>query len=185
MKKICLILAMLLCLVPVLASCGANSSAEKAAVAAFEAKYVDFDYEAYFEVDYTCNLELVEDVLDGNDKLDEYKTTVRETKESVKETIKNYAKAPGEYEDYDVEYEVRYCISYEKDSDRYDSIVKNYFEFQENDTDFKDLIEEVAIVGIAVEVYTTDDEDVDSISGAYMRVVCFNIDGDWYVGDFD
>ena len=43
MKKISLLLAMLLCLAPLFVACGANSSPEKAVVAALDVIYGDGD----------------------------------------------------------------------------------------------------------------------------------------------
>lgn len=178
MKKLALVLAMLLCVVPVLSACGANSSPEKAAETAFKATYVDFDYEAYYEVAYKLNLDLIEDVMEGSDKLDGMKEEARSERDSMKEMIKSMKDNAEDYEDYDIDYEVRYCISYDKDEDKFDEIMED---FGFADTDFVDLIDEVAVVGIAAEVYTTDEDGVEEVDGTYAKITCYNIDGDWYI----
>ena len=180
MKKLALFLALILCMVPVLSSCGVNSSAEKVAVAAVEAMFVDFDYEAYYETNYILNLDLLEDVMGGSDKYEGMKDEARSERETVKEQIKSLKNSANDYEDYDVKFDVRYVISYEKDSKYYDKCVQ---EFEYIGTDFQDLIEEVAIVGIAAERYATDDEDNETVSGNYFEITCYNIDGDWFIGN--
>ena len=180
MKKIALFLALILCMVPVLSSCGVNSSAEKVAVAAVEAMFVDFDYEAYYETNYILNLDLLEDVMSGSDKYEGMKDEARSERETIKEQIKSLKNTANDLEEYDVEFEVRYVISYEKDSKYYDDCME---EFEFNGTDFQDLVKEVAIVGIAAERYATDDEDNETVSGSYLQIICYNIDGDWFIGD--
>ncbi len=179
MKKTALLLAMLLCLSLALVSCGANSSPEKVATAAFEAMFIDNDYEAYYETNYLLDLDLLEDVMGDSDKYEDMKDSARAARDSVKETIKAMDDRYEDYEDYDIKYDVRYCISYEKDSDPYDEMISS---FQYNGTDFEDLVEDIAIVGIAAEIYTTDEDGNDAIEGDYIEVVCYNIDGDWFIG---
>lgn len=185
MKKIALLLALLLCMVPVLSSCGANSSAKKAAVAAFEAYYVDSDPSAYFEVCVDYNVDLLKEYIDS-DAADAMKESVRASQDSVKETIKSYWDSYTESEkdgglgaeDVSVDYEVLTVSKYNDKTEAFDKVMA---EFTYDNSDIEDVVKEVAIVEILTTIeYTIDDDDyVDSGVKTYY---CYNIDGDWYVG---
>lgn len=181
MKRIALFLAMILCLAPILGACGANSSPEKVATAAFEAMFIDCDYEAYFETNYTLDLDLLEEVMGDSDKYESMKDAARTSRDSIKESIKSIKdryEDSDEIKDYDIEYDVRYVMSYEKDTDIFDELID---EFAYADTDFEDLVEEIAVVGIAAEFYSTDKDGNETVSGDYAEIICYNIDGDWYI----
>ena len=84
MKKISLVLAMLLCLVPVLSACGANSSPEKAVKAALDVVYGDgdADVEDYWAVAYKYNLDIIDEYISNSDKKDTFETEVRSLRTS-------------------------------------------------------------------------------------------------------
>ena len=64
MKKLALLLAMLLLVVPVLCSCGANSSPEKAVATAIDVMYGDGDAdpEDFYNVVIDYNLDILENL---------------------------------------------------------------------------------------------------------------------------
>jgi len=185
MKKIALLLALLLCLVPVLSACGANSSAKKAASAAFEAYYIDGDAEAFFEVSADYNLELVKEYI-TSDKADSLKESIRSKQDSAKETIKEYwdrytdSEKDGGMgaEDVDVSYEVLFVDTYDKKSDAFEKAME---EFTYNDTDIEDEVTKVAHVGLLATITYTIDGD-DYTDAAVRDFTCYCIDGNWYVG---
>lgn len=181
MKKLAFCMAMILCLIPMLCACGANSSAEKAAEAAFVAENVNFDYEAYFKVAYRYNTNLVAKAYDSDEDRQAAKETTRELKDSKKELLKSakdYIK-DADIKKWKIEYDVRFCKEYSKDDDMFDEIIESKFDYE--DTDLEDDITKVAIVGIAYEAYITDEDGNKTVSGDYETYYCFKIDGDWYI----
>ncbi len=186
MKKIALLLAMLLCLAPVLSACGAHSSAKKAATAAFEAYYVDQDSEAYYEVSARHNLELIDAYINSSTTAEELKSSVRSRKDSTKESIKkvwdSYTKSEADggkdAEDFNVDsYEVLYENVYKSKTDAFDGIMEN---FPYGDTDLEDQVTKVAKVGVLMTItYTIGDDDYTE--AGVQEYVCYLIDGDWYV----
>jgi len=178
MKKLALLLSMLLCLVPTLASCGANSSPEKAVTAVIEATYEDFDYEVFNKVCYSLNVDLYEDVLEGDD-LKAAKENIRSTQDVIKETFKEMKKEAEKCEKFKLEYDIRYCEIYDEKDDEFDEIIKRNSDI--NDTDFEDLTDKVAKVRVVGEVFVTDEDGEDDIVEIDETFTCFHIDGNWYV----
>ncbi len=185
MKKISLLLAMLLCLVPVLGSCGANSSAKNAAKAAFDAYFIDSDADAYFEVALEYNIDILKEYIDSDD-VDDLKESVREAQKTTKDEIKEYWDFLTEDEDeggygaddnYKVKGEVLSCEVYDSKSDAFDEAIKG---FAYENTDLEDVVEEVALVNILMTVeYTVGDDDYTKAT--VKTYTCFNVDGNWYV----
>ncbi len=182
MKKISLLLAMLLCLAPLFVACGANSSPEKAVVAALDVIYGDGDAEAedYWAVAYNYNLELIE-LMDSDDKAD-YKEMIRAAQKEKKssfnsmEKMDDYAEE-AELDDWDFEYEILYCDTYEKGTDTFDAAIAD---FDYVDTDVEDYVEEVATVGVLItSIYEKDGETFTNVEVETFD--CYNIDGDWYI----
>ena len=163
MKKIALLLALLLCLVPVLSACGANSSAKKAAAAAFEAYYIDGDADAFFEVKADYNLDLVKEYMDS-EKGDALKESIRSKQDSAKENIKDYwndytdSEKDGGLgaEDVKVDYEILFVDTYGKKTEAFEKAMED---FTYTDTDIEDEVTKVAHVGILMTItYTVDDD---------------------------
>lgn len=178
MKKFAILLAMLLCVLPVLTACGGASGAEKAVEKSMEAMYVDFDYEEFYENVYELDLDLLEDVFEG-DKLDAAKEAARAQRDSVKEMIKSIQDNAEDLEDFEIVIEVRYSQLFDKDSDEYDAMMES---FSFKGTDMEDLVDATAVVGVVMEYYATDEDGKETINGQYEEVECYKIDGTWYVG---
>lgn len=185
MKKLALILAMLLCLVPVLSACGANSSPEKAVSAALDVKYGDGDAdpEDYYAVVLNYNLDVL-DLMDDEDAAKSYKESIRESQKSIKDSLNSMEDMDENAEDQDIddwsfEYEIAYCNIYDKGSDTFDSYVESFIYANSS---VEDSIEEVAIVGV-LEYYEYSKDDCDYTNIESDSYVCYCIDGDWYVVD--
>ena len=88
MKKFTLLLAMLLCLVPVLASCGGASSAEAAVTTWLDAVYADGDAEVedVYAVKLAWNLDVVK-LIENADKASEFEDSVRSARDGAKDKI--------------------------------------------------------------------------------------------------
>ncbi len=181
MKKIALLLAMLLCLVPTLASCGMNSSPEKVVSAVIEATYEDFDYEVINKICYNLDVDLYEDVFEGDD-LKAAKESIRASQDVIKESFKQMEDRAEECEKYDLKYDIRYCEIYDDKDDEFDEIIKANDTI--NDTDFEDLTDKVAKVRVVGEVFITDEDGDDSINEIDNTFTCYRIDGKWYI-DFN
>ncbi|MBQ4317011.1 MAG: hypothetical protein IJC20_02065, partial [Clostridia bacterium] len=178
---IALLLAMLLCLVPALASCGVNSSPEKVVEAVVEATYKDFDYEVFNKVCYNLDVGLYEDVLEGDD-LKDAKENIRSIQDVIKEGFKETQKEAEKFKDYDLKYDIRYCEIYDEKDDEFDKIIKANSSI--NDTDFEDLTDKVAKVRVVGEIFITDEDGEDDIEEIDNTFTCYHIDGKWYI-DFN
>lgn len=182
MKKICLLLALLLCMAPVLSACGANSSPEKAVLAALDVKYGDGDAdpEDYWAVVYNYNLDLIE-LLDS-DEASTVKEGIRAAQKEMKASLNLYEDIEDKLEDEDIDdwdfsYEILFCNTYEEGSDTFDEAIK---EFKYVDTDIEDYVDEVAQVGVLMTtVYEKDGEEFTSVNTKTFS--CYKIDGDWYI----
>lgn len=182
MKKICLLLAVLLCCIPVLSACGAQSSAESVVTAALEARYVDFDYETMYELAHNYNVELYKELLaDEDDVLKAEKDAISKRCDTLKSTIKAAEKAADTYDDYTFEYEIRYCKVYDEDDDAFDEIVKASKFSGDGYSDMKNLIDEVAKARVVGEIIYTTDSDAEIISNIDETYTCYRIDGTWYI----
>ncbi len=182
MKKICLLLAMLLCLVPVITACGANSSPEKAVTTALEVMYGDGDAdpEDYWKVVYNYNLDLIE-LLDS-DEASDVKESIRAAQKEIKGTLNQFKDIEETLEEEDIDdwnfsYEIIYCNTYEKGSDTFDSFIES---FKYVDTDMEDHVTEVASVGVLL-TYEYEKEKEDFTSSNVKNFTCYKIDGDWYI----
>ncbi len=184
MKKIALLLALLLCLAPVLSACGANSSAKKAAAAAFEAYYIDGDAEAFFEVNAAYNLDLIKKYI-SSEKADSLKETARSKQDSAKENIKEqwdkYTDSEDDgglgAEDLKVKYEILFVDTYGKKSEAFENALES---FTFNDTDIEDEVTKIARVGILGTVTFSIDGD-DYTDATVRDYTCYCIDGKWYI----
>ena len=181
MKKIAMLLAMLLCLVPVLSACGAQSSAEGVVEAALQARYEDFDYETLQKIDYKCNKELFTELLDSGEVLDELKKDIEDEREEIKTNLKSYKKTAEAAEDYSVTYEIRYCNVYDEDDDAFDVILKKSEFSEEGFGDVKDAIDQVARVRVIGEIIFENEDGLRMISNIAEIYTCYRIDGDWYI----
>lgn len=186
MKKIALLLALLLCLAPVLSACGANSSAKKAASAAFEAYYIDGDAEAYFEVKSDYNLELVKEYI-TSDMAEMLKESIRNSQSKVKDRIKevwdDYTDSKDDNgkgaDEVNVDYEVLFVDTYGKKTQAFEDAMED---FTYNDTDIEDEVSKIAYVGILKTLTYTDSDDDDFTEASVITYTCYCIDGNWYVG---
>lgn len=185
MKKISLILAFILCLVPVLSGCGANSSAKNAAKAAAAARYVDQDTAAFFEVAVDYNVDILKDYLDSDDA-EAMRTKVRENQDRVKESIKKQwdhiteSEKEGGLGGDDLKVKVGnviYCNEYEAGSEAFDNAMKGFIY---DNTDVEDYVEKVAKVGVLLTVTYTVDGQKFTEAGV-QNYTCYCIDGNWYV----
>ncbi len=182
MKKISLLLALILCLVPVLSACGANSSPEKAVKAAIDVKYGDgeADVEEYWAVAYNYNTDIL-DLLTDKEEASDYKESIRESRKMAKEMLNLYKDLDDmmeeeEIDKFDFDYKVLYCDTYEK-GDTYDELVE---EFGYANTDIEDKIEAVANVGVLFTYEMKKGKDVAHNSDV-ETYTCYKIDGKWYV----
>ncbi len=187
MKKLALLLALLLCLAPVLSACGANSSAKKAAVAAVKAEYINCDADDYFDVALRYNVDLIDEYIKDTEQATALKESARAAKDTKKESIKAqwdfFTKSEdegglGAEDEPDVDYEVIYVETYGEKTDAFDKIMEG---FRYKGTDLEDEVTKVAKVGILVTVeYTVDDDDY--VDAEVETLTCYCIDGDWYIG---
>ncbi len=184
MKKFTLLLAMLLCLVPVLASCGGAGSAEAAVETWLDAQYADGDAEVedVYAVKLAWNLELL-DLIDNDDKASEFEESVRSARDNAKENI-NQMKDLDEqleenkWDDYSVSYEILYCNEYDKKSELFDE-VKGSFMYK--GTAIEDELTAVASIGVLVTTEVEKDgEDITTANIRTFTVYC--VDGNWYIG---
>ncbi len=181
MKKIALLLAMLICVVPVLTACGANSSPDGAVEAALVARYEDFDYEALYELSYKYDKELFVDLLGSGDVLDAEKNSIDNNRETLKETVKAAQKLSEMFDDYSFDYEIRYCNIYDKKDDAFDTIIKSSKFSNEGYGDVKDAISKVAKVRVIGEIVFENDDGNCIYNNIADTYTCYYIDGDWYV----
>lgn len=185
MKKFTLLLAMLLCLVPVLASCGGAGNPEAAVETWLDAKYADgdADVEDVYEVVLEWNLDVL-DLLDNDDKASELKEAVRSARDGAKDrinTMKDMDEKMEEnkYDDYDFSYEILYCDEYDKDSEIFDEAKK---EFAYKGTSVEDELTAVAHVGVLITAVI--EKDGDTQTNAYVdEFGLYCIDGNWYIAD--
>lgn len=176
MKKIALLLAMLLCLVPVFSACSMGTSgAEKVVKNYLEAIMKDFDKDAAYEAVFYQNKEILEVVL-SEDLYDA--VTAEGWRDETDKQIKNEKKYANDADDYDFSYEIYDSRAIEIDSDEYDALVEE-FSVIIND-DVEDAIEGIALVrAIYDQVYTMGDEEY--LVTEEVTFLCVEIEGDWYI----
>ena len=184
MKKIALLLAMLICLVPVLGACGANSSPEKAVEAALKVVYGDGDEKAddFYAVAYEYNLDILE-LIKNDEEASALKESVREAQKSIKDSLNNMEDIDeyieeAKYDDFDFNYEILYCNIYEeKDGENFDNLIES---FGYVNTDIEDAVTAIAKVGVMMTTeYVYEDENYTNVSTE--TITCYCIDGDWYI----
>jgi len=183
MKKIALVLAMLLCLVPVLSACGLGSSPKNAVKQALDVKYGDGgeDVEDFYEVTLDYNLDVLE-FLDDDDEKSDYKDEIRAAQKEVKKSLNSLEDIEDEMEeeditDFDFSYEILYCNTYDDKSDYFDTLLKS---FKYADTSVEDEVTEVAVVGVLLTTeYSDDDGDYTSVETDTFTL--YKIDGNWYI----
>ena len=184
MKKFTLLLAMLLCLVPVLASCGGAGSAEAAVETWLDAVYADgdADVEDVYAVKLAWNLDVIE-LIDNDDKASELEDGVRAARDGAKNQInklEEYEEAldDEDIDDYDVTYEILFCDEYDEDSKVFDAAKEG---FMYKGTAIEDELTAIARVGVLVtEVVEKDGETGTEVDVKEFTVYC--IDGNWYIG---
>ena len=180
MKKISLILALLLCLMPVLTACGGGSP-EKAVKKYLEAKYETFEAEVFEEVVLQYNKDVLKKALTA----DEFKTLCGGD-EAVKKQLEdvlddNRKDSEKEWDKYKVSYKISVCEVYEEDDERFDY----YKEIQEAysplfKTDFKKDITAVALVNVTGKITYVDDE-MKFVRPINETLTLFCIDDEWYI----
>lgn len=184
MKKFTLLLAMLLCLVPVLASCGGASSAEAAVTTWLDAVYDDggADVEDVYAVKLAWNLDVL-DLIDNEDKAAELEDGVRAAREGAKDKINEMEDIEetieeNKWDDCSVAYEVIYCNEYDKDSDTFDD-AKGGFMYK--GTAIEDELTSVAAVGVLVTREIEKDGEIMTMADVETFTV-YCVDGNWYIG---
>lgn len=182
MKKLALLLAMLLCVVPVLSACGANSSPEKAVTTAIDVMYGDGDAdpEDFYAVVLDYNLDILE--LMDDEKATELKEGIRAGRKNIKEALNlledmEERAEDQELDDWDFSYEIAYCNTYDKGSDTFDEYLED---FLYANTDVEDEVTAVALVGVLM-TYESEKDGDDFTDINVEEMVCYEIDGDWYV----
>jgi hypothetical protein len=184
MKKITLLLAMLLCLVPVLGACGGAGSPEAAVSVWMDAKYADGDAKAedVYEVKLNLNLDVLEFIKNDTEASDLEKT-VRSNRDGIKDklnTLKDMEDKieDNKWDDYGFSYEIIFCDKYDKDSDTFDEAKS---EFLYKGTAIEDELEAVARVGVLMTAVI--EKDGDTMTNANVEVFeLYCVDGNWYIG---
>lgn len=185
MKKIALLLALLLCMVPVLSSCGGANSPEDAVETALSVMYGDGgeDEADYYEVAYKYNLDIL-DLLDNGDEAAEIKKAVREAQKEVKDSLNRMGDLDkfieeNEYDDFDYNYEIIYCDVYEeKDGENFDNLISS---FGYANTDIEDYVTAIAKVGVLTTVVYEKEDEIYTSADVETYTV-YEIDGNWYIG---
>ena len=185
MKKFTLLLAMLLCLVPVLASCGGAGSPEAAVETWLDAKYADgdADVEDVYAVKLAWNLDVI-DLIDNENDASALEKTVRTARDGAEKrinTLKDLDKILEEEEldDCDTSYEILFCDEYDKDSEIFTE-AKSAFMYK--GTAIEDELTAVARVGVLI----TEVSEKDGETGTEVDVeefILFCIDGSWYIAN--
>ncbi len=182
MKKIALLLAMLLLCAPVLCSCGANSSPEKAVATAIDVMYGEGneDPEDFYAVVLDYNLDLLENL--DSDTATTLKESIRSARKEIKETLNLLEDIDENMEEEKIDkwsfsYEIAYCNTYDKGGDTFDNYIEK---FLYANTDIEDLVDEVAVVGVIMTFESVKDKETDT-SIEVEEMVCYKIDGKWYV----
>ena len=182
MKKLALLLAMLLLVVPVLCSCGANSSPEKAVATAIDVMYGDGDAdpEDFYNVVIDYNLDILENL--DSETATSIKESIRSARKDAKDMLNLLEDIDEEMEEEKIDkwsfsYEIAYCNTYKKGSDTFDEYLED---FLYANTDIEDLVDEVAVVGVIMTFESVKDkEDFTDLNTEEM--VCYKVDGKWYV----
>lgn len=182
MKKLALILAMLLLAAPVLCSCGANSSPEKAVATVIDVMYGegDEDPEDFYNVVIDYNLDVLENL--DSEKAAELKEGIRAGRKNIKDALNMLEDTEEQIEEEGIDkwsfsYEIAYCNTYEKGGDTFDKYIE---QFIYANTDIEDLVDEVALVGVIMTFESTKDKE-DSTELNVEEMVCYKVDGKWYV----
>lgn len=184
MKKFTLLLAMLLCLVPVLASCGGASSAEAAVTTWLDAVYADGDAEVedVYAVKLAWNLDVVK-LIENADKASEFEDSVRSARDGAKNKINEMEDIEetieeNKWDDCSVTYEIIYCNEYDKKSELFDEAKS---EFMYKGTAVEDELSAVAAVGVLVTREIEKDGEVMTMADVEVFSV-YCVDGSWYIG---
>ena len=183
MKKICLLLALIICLVPVLTSCdgilvgltGGSAGAESVAKEYIDAIYKDFDKNALFEISARYNKELLKSKLSEEDFESH---TYEGWREAIEMHIKKHRTYAADAAEYDVKYKVYSSRTVSKDSDEFGVITGNTV-FRE--TEMEDAVEELALVRVVGEQNYVNSSDEERTVTFYEELLCLKIDGKWYV----
>ncbi len=185
MKKLSLMLALILVLTTgALCSCGANSSPEKAALAALDAMYDDFDYEDFEKVCLDCNEEVLKEYLgkkdfeNFEDRADQYKDSYKDAIKSIEKSIDNIKEDDGKIK---ISFDVVACDVYGEKDDRFDSLINN---FTYKSTDLEDVVDKVAVVQVLMLVEEEDDEGNERTEADVLTFRCYRVDGDWMIDGF-
>ena len=176
MKKIALLLAMLICLTPVLSSCGAQSAPEKVVMKIVEATYEDFDDKTLCKLYYNLNSAMLTDVL-GDEEYKNVETFVLSSQNSTKKVMADYKEESKKCKKYDFRYDIRYCEIYNEKDDEFESIVAELASVSNALSDVTDQVAKVRFVG---EVFITDEDGEDYIRELDRTFCCYRINGKWY-----
>lgn len=176
MKKIALLLALLLCLAPVLSACGVGGGGGVKAVKKYlDAFYVDFDEDAFDEVYLLCNEDLVEENL-SDELLEEYKEN--DIAQMYHNQIDEMADLIEGAKKYSFDYEIYDSRNIKEDDDEFDAIME---EIEFKDTDFEDITEEFCLVRVVGTFTFVNDDKEERIEDFYNTILAGKIDGKWYV----
>jgi hypothetical protein len=184
MKKITLLLAMLLCLVPVLGACGGAGNPEAAVSAWLDAKYADGDakVEDVYAVKLNLNLDVL-DLIENETEASDLEKAVRSNREGTKDKINTMEDMDekledNKWDDYDFNYEIIFCDKYDDDSDTFEEAKKD---FLYKGTAIEDELTAVARVGVLMT--GTIEKDGETMTNADVEVFeLYCIDGNWYIG---
>lgn len=187
MKKIALLLALLLCLVPVLSACGAGGGGGVKAVKKYlDARFVDFDKDAFDEVYLRFNKDLLKENLES----EQYDAVAYSGwRDSTHSYIKDTAKYVEKAKKYDFNYEIYDSRTVKEKDEEFDVILEQLYlstQSYENkvylkDTDFEDKIEEFCLVRVlGLETWVNDSKE-ERIAEYENTLLSIKIDGKWYV----
>lgn len=187
MKRLCLVLILILCL-NLFSGCSFDprSSPENAAEAYFEAKYIEFDADAYFDICFCHQGSFIEKFCEDDSDL----RYIVQYNNKIRGDIRiEFDERAEECEDDEITYYIESVDlekNYKSGSEKFDSIVgslkhtiKNYLGDYLGTldlSDFDDMVEECALVD--VELIKYEDGDEESLD---FDVYLAKINGQWYV----
>ena len=198
MKKLSLILALLLCLMPVLTACG-GGGAEKTVKQYLKAVYKDFDSSVLEEITLEYNKKLNKDILSTEefeqyanayyygDDSEYYDWDAEKQFDAAIDSLEdrlgdNKRVTEKDWEKYKVNYKVEYCEVYEEDDDLFDFYKEYSFSTKYTKTDFKKKITAYARAYVSGTISYVD-EDMKFVQPINETFVLFCIDDEWYISD--
>lgn len=168
MKKVsCFVLSLFF--VFALVSCGsAHSSPNDACRAAAEAFFVNFDADAYFEMDLNYNLDLVYEYVEDEAQIKKIEKAVKANQSTLRSEIADLELQYGGREVKIGDSITSY--TYKKGSESFDEYMEDFYY---NSTSMESLVEEIAEVKYTLML---DGESAKS------TMIAYKIDGNWYIG---